>query len=49
MGKRQLRSWMEQPLLSPGQISRRLNAVEELVENGMRRDSLSEQMNGMQD
>ena len=30
MGKRLIRSWIEQPLLSPAQISRRLNAVEEL-------------------
>ncbi len=49
MGKRQLRSWLEQPLLSPGLISRRLNAVEELVENAMFRDEIAEQLTGMQD
>lgn len=49
MGKRQLRSWLEQPLLSPGLISRRLNAVEELVGNAMFRDEIAEQLTGMQD
>ena len=49
MGKRQLRSWLEQPLLSPGLISRRLNAVEELVGNAMFRDEITEQLTGMQD
>ena len=31
MGGRMLRSWLEKPLLDPVEISRRLNAVEELV------------------
>ena len=31
MGKRMLRSWIEQPLLSSKLINRRLNAVESLV------------------
>lgn len=31
MGGRLLRAWMERPLLSPAQITRRLTAVEELV------------------
>ena len=31
MGKRLIRTWIEQPLLSPAQISRRQNAVDELV------------------
>lgn len=31
MGGRLLRAWMERPLLSPAQITRRLSAVEELV------------------
>ena len=33
MGKRLIRSWIERPLLSPAAISRRLNAVEELMED----------------
>ncbi|HIS49152.1 MAG TPA: DNA mismatch repair protein MutS [Candidatus Gallacutalibacter pullistercoris] len=49
MGKRQLRSWMEQPLLSPGLITRRLNAVEELLRDPMFRDGVVEQLTGMQD
>ena len=32
MGKRMIRAWLERPLLSPAQITRRLNAVEELWE-----------------
>lgn len=31
MGKRLIRSWIEQPLIHPAPITRRLNAVEELV------------------
>ena len=49
MGKRQLRSWLEQPLLSPGLITRRLNAVEELVQDAMFRDNIVEHLTGMQD
>ena len=30
MGKRLIRGWLTQPLLNPGQITRRQNAVEEL-------------------
>ncbi len=33
MGGRLLRAWMERPLLGPAQITRRLGAVEELVDN----------------
>ena len=49
MGKRLIRSWMERPLLSPATISRRLNAVEELTEDSILRDSLSEQLYGVHD
>ena len=49
MGKRQLRSWLERPLLSPGLISRRLNAVEELTQAPMLLDDIGEQLSGMQD
>ena len=48
-GKRQLRSWLERPLLSPGLISRRLNAVEELTQAPMLLDDIGEQLSGMQD
>ena len=40
MGGRLLRSWMERPLLSPAQITRRLNATEELVKKTIDREEL---------
>ena len=40
MGKRLMRSWIEQPLVQPAGILRRHNAVEELVADGMLRDEL---------
>ena len=40
MGHRLIRTWMERPLLSPGAISRRLGAVEELVGDPIGRDEL---------
>ena len=40
MGHRLIRAWMERPLLSPGAISRRLGAVEELVGDPIGRDEL---------
>lgn len=49
MGKRLIRAWIEQPLLSPAQISRRLNAVEELSGDAILRDSLAEQLTGIHD
>lgn len=49
MGKRLIRSWIEQPLLSPAQISRRLNAVQELSDDPILRDSISEQLSGIHD
>ena len=49
MGKRLIRAWIEQPLLSPAQISRRLNAVEELSGDAILRGSLSEQLTGIYD
>ena len=33
MGKRMLRSWLEQPLINPAAITRRLSAVEELYDD----------------
>ena len=49
MGKRLIRSWIEQPLMSPGQITKRLNAVEELAEDMMLRDSVSGGLSGIHD
>ena len=49
MGKRLIRSWLERPLLSPAQIVRRQNAVQELVEDAMMRDAVSEQLSGIYD
>lgn len=49
MGKRMLRSWLEQPLLSIAKITKRHNAVAELVEKPSLRDDLIEAMTGCQD
>lgn len=49
MGKRLIRSWIEQPLVSPAQIGRRLNAVEELTQDAMLRGSIAEQLTGIHD
>ena len=49
MGKRLLRTWIEQPLLSPGGITRRQNAVEELVQNAELLDTLQDGFNGIYD
>ena len=42
MGKRLIRSWIEQPLLNPARITRRLGAVEELVRDTMLRGDIIE-------
>lgn len=49
MGKRLIRTWMEQPLLSPAAISRRLNAVEELTGDAVLRDEIVEELSGIHD
>ena len=41
MGRRLIRAWMERPLLSPVAIGRRLGAVEELVNDPIRRGELT--------
>ena len=41
MGGRLIRGWLERPLLSPVQISRRQQAVGDLVENSIARQELS--------
>ncbi len=40
MGSRLMRTWLEQPLLSPAAICRRLDAVQELVECNVEREEL---------
>ncbi|MFU0833731.1 MAG: DNA mismatch repair protein MutS [Oscillospiraceae bacterium] len=49
MGKRLIRNWIENPLLNPAQIGRRLNAVEELAEDSILRDGLSSRLSGIHD
>ncbi|MBQ3045758.1 MAG: DNA mismatch repair protein MutS [Clostridia bacterium] len=49
MGKRMLRSWLEQPLLNIAKITKRHNAVEELVDNPSLRDDIVDAMTGCQD
>ncbi len=44
MGKRLIRTWIEQPLLSPVQIGRRQNAVDELVHDTVLRGDLIGQL-----
>ncbi len=49
MGKRLLRQYLEQPLVNPAHIDKRLNAVEELFENPILRDDLIDQLSGIYD
>lgn len=49
MGKRLIRSWIEQPLISCGAIIKRQNAVEELVNNTMLRLDLADALQGILD
>ncbi|MDO4363241.1 MAG: DNA mismatch repair protein MutS [Clostridia bacterium] len=49
MGKRMLRSWLERPLISVSQISKRQNAVGELVDEPMLRDEIKELLTGVND
>ena len=49
MGKRLIRTWIEQPLLKPAAILRRQNAVEELYGSAMLRDELSELLGSVYD
>ncbi len=49
MGKRLIRKWVEQPLVNPTRIQRRLNAVAELAADGMLRESLTSAMVGIND
>ena len=49
MGKRMIRSWIEQPLINISQISRRHNAVDELVSDSMLRGDLIELLKNIYD
>ncbi len=49
MGKRLLRSWIEQPLVQLAPITRRLSAVDELVRSGLLREDIREQLTGIFD
>lgn len=49
MGSRLLRKWLEQPLLDPLRIGRRLDAVEELRDSFILRQELKEILSGMYD
>ena len=49
MGKRLIKAWLEQPLLSPAKITLRQNAVEELFESPQLLDELTEQLTGIYD
>ncbi|MBQ2697165.1 MAG: DNA mismatch repair protein MutS, partial [Clostridia bacterium] len=49
MGKRMLRTTMQQPLVSPTLINNRLNAVEELLRESILRMQLAESLSGISD
>ena len=49
MGKRLIKTWLEQPLLSPARITRRQNAVEELFKNPQLLDDMVQQLTGIFD
>lgn len=49
MGKRLIKSWLEQPLLSPARITLRQNAVEELFNHPQLLDDLTAQLTGIYD
>ena len=49
MGKRLIKAWLEQPLLSPAGITRRQNAVEELFSDPQLLDQVTEQLTGIFD
>lgn len=49
MGKRLIRQYVEQPLLSPAVIGRRLDAVDELYQDTMLRDTVRERLGSIYD
>ena len=49
MGARLLRRWMEKPLINPKKINERLDAVEELLNKSMERESVKEKLRNIKD
>ncbi len=49
MGARQLRTWVEEPLLNPAEILWRQEAVGELVHNPLQREEIQELLSGVHD
>lgn len=49
MGKRMIKSWIERPLMSIPKIVKRQNAVAQLVDSPMMRDSVREALTGVND
>lgn len=49
MGSRRLKNWMEKPLLSPTEINGRLDAVEELFDDFLRREEIKEYLKTIYD
>jgi len=49
MGKRMIRLWLERPLMSIPKIVKRQNAVGELADNPMMRDSIRDALSGIND
>ena len=49
MGKRMIKSWIERPLMSVAKITKRQNAVGELVDSPMVRDGIREALTGVND
>ncbi len=49
MGKRLMRSWIEQPLLNFNQINMRQNSVEELTQTTVMRGELTDSLRGIRD
>ncbi len=49
MGARKLKQWLEKPLVNPVEINKRLYSVEELYNNRILKDDLSEVLSGIYD
>ncbi len=49
MGKRMIRSWLERPLVSVARITKRHNAVNELISQPVLRSGLAESLSGIHD
>ena len=49
MGKRMLRDWLERPLVNVTKITKRQNAVGELLDNSMLRDEIRAELSGIKD